>query len=65
MSLPSMLTSIGGEWTLAKTHYQLFSVAHIDLEVVLLASVHKNLGQFSVFPGVPICDEMDNYRVTC
>lgn len=47
----------------AEVYYQLLGFSSVDLDVVLLAPVHKVPGQFSVPLIVPISDEAKNSRV--
>ena len=47
----------------AEIHHQLFGGPAIELEVVLLAPVHKVLNKFSVGSIVPVPDEADDSRV--
>ena len=41
-------------------HHHLFGLPCIDQEVVLQTTVHKILGQFSVFSDVLICNKADD-----
>ena len=47
----------------AEIHHQLFGLPGIELEMVLLAPVHKILNEFSVGSVVPVPDETNDSRV--
>lgn len=54
---------VGGQWNEEGDKIALYQSHTRELCRVTAEKIHKSLGQLSVLPVIPICDEVDDCRV--